>query len=121
MPDLLHWRSLDIMGKSLVVGLAQLVERQIVVLEVVGSNPTSHPTPSPNRESATGTRCSLRPGRFSIFHEVTPVSRLIPPPNVRRQPHGCYILTCPLTKIAVLIRHLLRRATRGGQLRRSAH
>ena len=45
MPDLLHWRSLDIMGKSLVVGLAQLVERQIVVLEVVGSNPTSHPTP----------------------------------------------------------------------------
>ena len=28
------------------MGLAQLVERQIVVLEVVGSNPTSHPTPS---------------------------------------------------------------------------
>jgi hypothetical protein len=27
-----------------VVGLAQLVERQIVVLEVVGSIPTSHPT-----------------------------------------------------------------------------
>jgi hypothetical protein len=46
MPDLLQWRSLDIMGKSLVVGLAQLVERQIVVLEVVGSNPTSHPIPS---------------------------------------------------------------------------
>ena len=32
------------MERSHVVGLAQLVERQIVVLEVVGSNPTSHPT-----------------------------------------------------------------------------
>ena len=46
MADLLRWRRLDTMGKSLVVGLAQLVERQIVVLEVVGSNPTSHPTSS---------------------------------------------------------------------------
>ena len=44
MPDLLRTRRLDIIGRSLVVGLAQLVERQIVVLEVVGSNPTSHPT-----------------------------------------------------------------------------
>ena len=44
--DLLRWRRLDTIGKSLVVGLAQLVERQIVVLEVVGSNPTSHPTSS---------------------------------------------------------------------------
>ena len=46
MPDLLRARRLDTMEWSLVVGLAQLVERQIVVLEVVGSNPTSHPTPS---------------------------------------------------------------------------
>ena len=45
MPDLLRTRCLDTIGRSLVVGLAQLVERQIVVLEVVGSNPTSHPTP----------------------------------------------------------------------------
>ena len=44
MRDLLRPRRLDIIGWSLVVGLAQLVERQIVVLEVVGSNPTSHPT-----------------------------------------------------------------------------
>ena len=44
MPDLLRARLLDTMERSLVVGLAQLVERQIVVLEVVGSNPTSHPT-----------------------------------------------------------------------------
>ena len=45
MPDLLRARALDTIEKSLVVGLAQLVERQIVVLEVVGSNPTSHPIP----------------------------------------------------------------------------
>ena len=45
MPDLLRGRRLDTIGRSLVVGLAQLVERQIVVLEVVGSNPTSHPIP----------------------------------------------------------------------------
>ena len=44
MPDLLRTRRLDTIGRSIVVGLAQLVERQIVVLEVVGSNPTSHPT-----------------------------------------------------------------------------
>jgi hypothetical protein len=47
MAHLLRRRRLDTMEKSLVVGLAQLVERQIVVLEVVGSNPTSHPTLSP--------------------------------------------------------------------------
>ena len=38
--------------ESLVVGLAQLVERQIVVLEVMGSNPISHPTPFPVGHSA---------------------------------------------------------------------
>ena len=54
MPDLLRSRSLDTIGKSLVVGLAQLVERQIVVLEVVGSNPTSHPTPPSNPQYAAG-------------------------------------------------------------------
>ena len=86
MPDLLHWRSLDIMGKSLVVGLAQLVERQIVVLEVVGSNPTSHPTPrSPmmNAPHEGDVRCSRR---LTYFHEVTRVSRLHP-----RRLNGCYI------------------------------
>ena len=30
--------------KSPVVGIAQLVERRIVVPDVVGSNPTTHPT-----------------------------------------------------------------------------
>src|ERR1035437_1967001 len=50
---LLRSRRLDTIEKSLAVGLAQLVERQIVVLEVVGSIPTSHPTlpsepPCPN-------------------------------------------------------------------------
>src|ERR1035438_3776601 len=53
---LLRSRRLDIMDRSLVVGLAQLVERQIVVLEVVGSNPTSHPT-FPNRSN---------PSRFGL-------------------------------------------------------
>ena len=43
-PDLPRWRRLDIIEWSLVVGLAQFVERQIVVLEVMGSNPISHPT-----------------------------------------------------------------------------
>jgi len=42
--DLRSPQSLDTIEKSLAVGLAQLVERQIVVLEVVGSIPTSHPT-----------------------------------------------------------------------------
>ena len=46
MPHLLWSQSLDTIEKSHVVGLAQSVERQIVVLEVVGSNPTSHPTSS---------------------------------------------------------------------------
>jgi hypothetical protein len=32
------------MDRYLVVGIAQPVERQIVVLDVVGSNPTTHPT-----------------------------------------------------------------------------
>src|ERR1035438_4244668 len=41
---LLRSRRLVTIEGSLAVGLAQLVERQIVVLEVVGSNPTSHPT-----------------------------------------------------------------------------
>src|ERR1035437_5874779 len=48
--QLLRPRRLDTIEKSLVVGLAQLVERQIVVLEVVGSIPTSHPTlPNPSK------------------------------------------------------------------------
>src|ERR1035441_2520482 len=41
---LLRSRRLVTIEGSLAVGLAQLVERKIVVLEVVGSNPTSHPT-----------------------------------------------------------------------------
>ena len=45
MIDLRGDGRLDMMGENLVVGLAQLVERQIVVLEVMGSNPISHPTP----------------------------------------------------------------------------
>src|ERR1039457_4389043 len=54
MPDLLRSQRLDTIERSLVVGLAQLVERQIVVLEVVGSNPTSHPTlPYGSRELAS--------------------------------------------------------------------
>ena len=32
------------MDRYLAVGIAQPVERQIVVLDVVGSNPTTHPT-----------------------------------------------------------------------------
>jgi hypothetical protein len=45
MVDLRVDRRLDMMGENPAVGLAQLVERQIVVLEVMGSNPISHPTP----------------------------------------------------------------------------
>ena len=40
-------RRLDTMERSLAVGIAQLVERRIVVPDVVGSNPTTHPTLTP--------------------------------------------------------------------------
>ena len=44
-PNLQRPRPLGRMEKTLTVGVAQLVERWIVVPVVVGSNPTTHPMP----------------------------------------------------------------------------
>ena len=45
-PNLQRPRPLGRMEKTLTVGVAQLVERWIVVPVVVGSNPTTHPKPT---------------------------------------------------------------------------
>src|SRR5689334_25419194 len=58
---LLPGRRLDTIDKSLAVGLAQSVERQIVVLEVVGSNPTSHPKPTRRMRVLRGSWTRYKP------------------------------------------------------------
>src|SRR3954447_17835553 len=60
MAHLLWSQTPDTIEKSPVVGLAQSVERQIVVLEVVGSNPTSHPT-LPRTKGSAASRLTARP------------------------------------------------------------
>ena len=77
---------LDKIEESLTVGVAQLVVRQIVVLDVVGSNPTAHPIRSISYRTGLrhhGTDC------YSTAIVIAPATISSPPtvlPTVRPSP-----------------------------------